>query len=133
MSTSRTLAELSEESGIPARTVRFYIARGLLEGPAKAGRAAVYSAEHLERLQKIKELQAKGRMLAEIAFELDGGPAPEQTAASPWWQHVIEDDVQVWVRGDVSPWRMKQIRAAVDHFASRLREPESGKARRNRK
>ena len=93
MSTSRTLAELSEESGIPARTLRFYIARGLLEGPAKAGRAAVYSAEHLERLQKIKELQAKGRMLAEIAFELDGGPAPEQTA-SPWWQHVIEDDVQ---------------------------------------
>jgi len=72
-------------------------------------------------------------MLAEIAFELDGGPAPEQTAASPWWQHVIEDDVQVWVRGDVRPWRMKQIRAAVDHFASRLREPESGKARRNRK
>ena len=35
MSNSRTLAELSEESGIPARTIRFYIARGLLDGPVK--------------------------------------------------------------------------------------------------
>jgi uncharacterized membrane protein YcaP (DUF421 family) len=39
----------------------------------------------------------------------------------------------VWVRGDVSPWRMKRIRTAVDELASRLRQPESGKPRRNRK
>ena len=39
----------------------------------------------------------------------------------------------IWVRGDVSPWRMKQIRAAIDDIASRLREPESNaKTRRNR-
>jgi hypothetical protein len=39
----------------------------------------------------------------------------------------------IWVRGDVSPWRMKQIRAAVDDMTSRLREPESGaNTRRNR-
>ena len=134
MSKSKTLAELSEESSIPARTIRFYIARGLLDGPVKAGRGAVYTAEHLTRLEKIKELQAEGRMLAEIAHDLNGGP-PLQTAVppSPWWQHVIEDDVVVWVRGDVSPWRMKQIRAAVDDLASRLREPESSNARRNRK
>ena len=134
MSKSKTLAELSEESKIPARTIRFYIARGLLDGPVKAGRGAVYTAEHLARLEKIKELQAEGRMLAQIVHDLNGGP-PVQTEvrSSPWWQHVIQDDVIVWVRGDVSPWRMKQVRAAVDDMASRLREPESSNARRNRK
>ena len=134
MSNSKTLAELSDASGIPARTIRFYIARGLLDGPVKAGRGAVYTAEHLARLEKIKGLQAEGRMLTQIAHDLNDGP-PVQTAAppSPWWQHVIQDDVMVWVRGDVSPWRMKQIRVAVDDLASRLREPESSNARRNRR
>jgi DNA-binding transcriptional MerR regulator len=133
MTKPKTLAELSQESGIPARTIRFYIARGLLDGPVKAGRGAIYTEEHLARLEKIKRLQAEGRMLSEIAHGLNGAP-PLETAvpAASWWQHVIQDDVIVWVRGDVSPWRMKQIRAAINDLASRLREPESGIARRNR-
>jgi DNA-binding transcriptional MerR regulator len=94
----------------------------------------VYTAEHLARLEKIKQLQAEGRMLAEIAHDLSNGPPARMAVQpSPWWQHVIEEDVMVWVRGDVSPWRMKQIRAAVDDLASRLREPESSNARRTRK
>lgn len=134
MKPSRTLAELSEESRIPARTIRFYIARGILDGPVKAGRGAVYTAEHLARLEKIKQLQAEGRMLAEIAHDLSGAaPAHRDDPPSAWWQHVVQEDVMVWVRGDVSPWRMKQIRTAVDEFASRLREPESSRPRRNRK
>jgi DNA-binding transcriptional MerR regulator len=133
MSDSKTLAELSEESGLPARTIRFYIARGLLGGPVKAGRGAVYTAGHLARIEKIKELQAAGRMLAEIAHDLNGGPATVAAVQpSPWWQHAIQDDVIVWVRGDVSPWRMKQIRAVVDEMASRLQEPGTDDARRNR-
>jgi len=123
MSNSKTLAELSDESGIPARTIRFYIARGLLEGPVKAGRGAVYTSEHLARLKKIKALQSEGRMLTEIAYDLSGKP-PSRTSAPPqaWWQHAIGDDVMVWVRGDVSPWRAKQIRAAIDEMSSRLQE-----------
>ena len=121
MSDSKTLAELSEESGIPARTIRFYIARGLLDGPVKAGRGAVYTAQHLARIEKIKSLQAEGRMLSEIVHvvnqdeSLETGPPPVA-----WWQHVIHDDVMVWVRGDVSPWRMRQIRAAIDDLSGRL-------------
>ena len=127
MNNYRTLAQLSEESGLPARTIRFYIARGLLDGPVKSGRGAVYTAEHLARLEKIRQLQAEGRMLADIAHDLSrGSPAHAAVAPSPWWQYVIEDDVMVWVRGDVSPWRMKQIRTAVDDFSSRLRGESSG-------
>ena len=45
---SFTLVELSEVSGVPARTIRFYIARGLLPPPLVGGRSACYGAEHLK-------------------------------------------------------------------------------------
>lgn len=121
MSDVSTLAELAETSGIPERTIRFYIARGLLDGPQKVGRGATYSAEHLARLEKIKRLQAEGRVLAEIAQILGGGSRRRHSAAPiSWWQHAIADDVMVWVRTDASPWRIKQIRAAMDDMSSRL-------------
>jgi len=125
MNEEKTLAELADATGIPARTIRFYISRGLLAGPAKAGRGAVYTSGHLKRLEKIKELQGQGRHLSEI------GPLMERSAAAPpryestaWWQYSIADDVVVWTRGDVSPWRQKQIRDAVDEMAVRLRREE---------
>ena len=123
-----TLAELADASGLAARTIRFYIARGLLEGPVKAGRAAAYTQEHLARLENIKKLQARGRMLSEIGRSLGGG-APEKNAAPPtaWWQHVIAEDVVVWTRGDVSPWRTKQVREAIDELARGLQPAGDGK------
>ena len=116
-----TLAELADATGLAARTIRFYIARGLLDGPVKAGRSAAYTEEHLARLEKIKKLQAQGRMLSQIGRSLAGG-TPEKEAAPPtaWWQHTIADDVVVWTRSDRSPWRTKQIRAAIDELARNL-------------
>jgi DNA-binding transcriptional MerR regulator len=116
-----TLAELSEQSGIPARTIRFYVARGLLDGPAKAGRGAAYTASHAARLEQIKALQSEGRTLAEITHLLTG-PATVKAnlPAAAWYQHVVSEDVMVFVRADSSPWRMKQIRAAIDNLAAQL-------------
>ena len=128
-----TLAELAEASGLAARTIRFYIARGLLDGPVKAGRAAAYTEDHLARLEKIKKLQAQGRMLSEIGRSLAGGTTPERHAAAPtaWWRHAIADDVVVLTRSDVSPWRTRQIREAIDELARSLQpagdEKRSGK------
>jgi len=123
MSESMTLAELADASGLPARTIRFYIARRVLNGPVKAGRGAAYGPEHLERLGQIQRLQAAGRTIAEIGRSLGGNP-PELHAQSPataWWQHVVADDVTVWVRDGLSPWRTRQIRAAIGELAGRLR------------
>jgi DNA-binding transcriptional MerR regulator len=126
-----TLAEIAEASGLPARTVRFYIARGLLNGPAKGGRVAAYTAEHVERLERIKHLQATGRTLSEICRILGGSSGDESEAvpATSWWQHAIADDVIVWVRADASPWRTKQIRAAVQEFARRVGPEKNGKGK----
>lgn len=118
-----TLAEIAEASELPERTIRFYIARGLLEGPVKGGRSAEYTGEHVARLERIKGLQAAGHTLSEIARILvapsdDESPAVRATA---WWQHAVAEDVIVWVRAGASPWRSKQVRRAVDEFARRLR------------
>jgi DNA-binding transcriptional MerR regulator len=115
------LAELSEETGIPPRTIRYYIARGLLEGPVVAGRGAEYTSEHLERLGAIRELQGRGLTLAEIGGKLAGGardvelPAPEQ-----WEQYRVSEDVIVAVRSGSSPWRLRQIRDSLLEFAKRI-------------
>jgi DNA-binding transcriptional MerR regulator len=123
MSESMTLAELAEASGLPARTIRFYIARRVLNGPVKAGRGAAYGPDHLARLEQIQGLQAAGRTIAEISRTLDGN-SPElhaQTSPTAWWQHVVADDVTVWVRDGLSPWRTRQVRAAIGELAGRLR------------
>jgi DNA-binding transcriptional MerR regulator len=118
-----SLAELAAKSGFPARTVRFYIARGLLNGPAVAGRGAAYGAAHLERLREIRQLQRRGLTLVEIAREL-GGAAAALPAASAWWQYRIGPDVTVSVRAGAAPWRLKQVRWALEELTARLAEKE---------
>jgi DNA-binding transcriptional MerR regulator len=121
MDDGRTLAELSHETGVPSRTIRFYISRGLVEGPLKAGRGALYTPAHADRIRRILELQSQGRTLAEISRLLTRSKSPDALPEpSPWWQHTIADDIVVWVRANVSPWRASAIRQALSEFSSRL-------------
>ena len=124
-----TLAELAEKTGIPARTIRYYISRGLMAGPSVAGRGASYGDEHLERIEKIKGLQAKRLTLAEIARVLEGGapdggpgvsPVPPPTA---WWNYSLAPDVVVSVRSDSAPWRLHRIQKVLGEMVARLSEP----------
>lgn len=75
------------------------------------------------RLERIKRLKADGNTLSEIGRILSGRAAATSAMEPPtaWWQHAIADDVIVWVRDGASPWRTKQIRAAVGEFARRVR------------
>lgn len=117
-----TLAELAEETGLTARTIRYYIARGLLEGPAVAGRGAAYGAAHLARLREIQTLQSSGTMLAEIGRVLAGDrPALELPAPAVWRSYALDPDVVVMVKAEISPWRSRQIKGALEELAARLR------------
>lgn len=58
--------DLAQRAGITVDTIRYYQREGLLPPAERAGRANVYSALHLERLERIKELQAKRFSLAAI-------------------------------------------------------------------
>ena len=121
-----SLTELAEETGLSPRTIRYYISRGLLDGPLVAGRGAVYAAGHLAKLRMIQEFQSQGAMLAEIGRMLAGEP-PKVALPSPesWDRYQLEDDVVVWVRADAAPWRNKGIRKALSEFAAKIKREES--------
>ena len=83
---SYTLADLCDLAGVTPRTVRYYVAEGLLRSPGTSGPGARYGEGHLARLRLIRRLQREHLPLAEIrrrlaaldddeAIALAGGPA----------------------------------------------------------
>lgn len=64
--------QLAARADVSVDTIRFYQSRGLLPHPRREGRVAWYGDEHVERLERIRSLQAKGLTLATIRRLLDG-------------------------------------------------------------
>jgi DNA-binding transcriptional MerR regulator len=63
--------ELAQRAGLTVDTIRYYAREGLLAPPAKQGRHRLYCAEHLERLDRIRELRAQRFSLAAIRAIVD--------------------------------------------------------------
>ena len=115
------LAELAQRSGVPPRTIRLYITRGLLMGPRRRGRAAAYGPEHLDRLKEIRGLQQQGRTLNEISrFLAQGDRTCALPAGDTWTGYQAAPDVVVLVRAGASPWRSRHIRTMVARMAAEL-------------
>jgi DNA-binding transcriptional MerR regulator len=74
------LAELAAQAGVPPRTVRYYVQRGLLPAPDFRGPDTAYGEEHLWRLKAIRQLQARFLPLDAIQAEL-GRLTPEGVRA----------------------------------------------------
>jgi DNA-binding transcriptional MerR regulator len=69
-----TISELVERSGVPKFTIRHWIREGLLPRPDRAGRGALYSDEHLDRIVRIQRLQAQrytNEEIRELLVSLD--------------------------------------------------------------
>src|SRR5262249_854598 len=66
------LDELAQKAGASARTVRYYVQRGLLPAPAFRGKDTAYTREHLVRLKAIRKLQERFLPLDAIQAELAG-------------------------------------------------------------
>lgn len=94
-----TVEELALAAGVSVRTVRFYAGKGLLPPPLLRGRLGLYTADHLARLQLVRDLQAKGFTLTAIADYLERMPAdatPDDVAVfgallSPWVSEAPEE------------------------------------------
>src|SRR5699024_414542 len=85
MSTSDEMSveQLAARVGMTVRTVRFYAGRGLIPPPRREGRNGYYGADHLVRLEFVRELQAHGFTLSAIEGYLENIPddaPPEQIA-----------------------------------------------------
>ena len=68
--------QLAAATGVSVDTLRYYQSRRLLPAPLHHGRRAWYAAEHLQRVERIRELQRQGLTLAGIRRVLDGGSDP---------------------------------------------------------
>lgn len=64
--TQYRIEQLAKASGVNARNIRAYRERGLLDPPARVGRAAIYSDVHLAQLRVIDQLLGKGFTSAHI-------------------------------------------------------------------
>ena len=64
--------DLAHESGLTVDTIRYYQREGLLPPGEREGRHRVYGPDHLRRLTRIKELQARRFSIAAIRAFVSG-------------------------------------------------------------
>ena len=91
-----SIDQLSTLAGVTPRTVRYYIAQGLLERPAGEKRGSHYLRRHLEQLLLIRRWTDAGRGLDRIRELLSGAP-PDPTRRT-----VPPGSVEVWSRVTVA-------------------------------
>jgi len=81
-----SIKELADLSGIPARTIRYYVQIRLLPPPEGRGRGRHYVERHLSILKKIDSLRGK-KSLQDISLDLNASVVLEK----PDIEQVIED------------------------------------------
>ncbi|HEX8941288.1 MAG TPA: MerR family transcriptional regulator [Candidatus Limnocylindrales bacterium] len=116
-----SLTDLADLAGVTPRTVRYYVAQGLLSSPG-LGPGVRYGEGHLARLRLIKQLQRAHLPLAEIRSRLaglsddevaalaSGPPAPTGTAL----------DYVRGVLGSVAPAALPASPAPTAHASAAL-------------
>lgn len=110
--------ELAELSGVTRRTIRYYVAIGLLPAPGPKG---VYDAAHLEQLEAIKRLQSQRLSLKEIGERLAPFPDNRTTGDNALSQHAANGDAALAEPSDSdpeTPYRASPA-AAQDSYAAR--------------
>jgi DNA-binding transcriptional MerR regulator len=102
-----TMADLEKETGLSARTIRFYIAQGLLPSASGRGVGATYGPGHLLRLKAIGLLKQENTPLDQIRQRLEGMRDTELAAmlevetAPPedrWRRVMLHPDLELHVR-----------------------------------
>ena len=111
------IGELADAAGLSRRAVRFYVQQRLLPAPTGRGRGKHYTAEHLERLQKIAALQSAGHSLDAVRRILEGEqvPAPAQ---APRIHPRVASSAELWTR-------IKVMEGVELHFNAGRHQPEA--------
>lgn len=100
---------------VTARTVKFYIAKGLVPGPVGGPRGARYSMEHVLRVVANRCFPQRGRSLEEAREEMDRLLGLDLAAAI--------DAVQAMVNELSTPQEFAPPRPAMMAVPSVMREP----------
>ena len=123
---SYTIADLARLTGLNVRTIRYYVAQGLIPSSGESGRGARYGEGHLHRLRLVKLLQAQHLPLAEIRLRLQGlgddeveglvAEGEEDPAAPP-------SSALDYVRGVLGGSAPRAVREAPAFFGSSVARP----------
>lgn len=109
-----SLTELAGLAGVTPRTVRYYVAQGLLPSPGTSGPGAKYDDGHLDRLRLIRKLQREHLPLAEIRQRLAGlddetvATLADEPTSTP---AVAEDSALDYIRRVLGPSQAPPTRA----------------------
>ena len=123
-----SIDELATLAGVTPRTVRYYIAEGLLDRPEGEKRGAHYLRRHLEQLLLIRRWTDAGISLDRVRELIAGAPEdPPRQRAMPgsvevWSRMTLADGLEVHVepgRAGLSP---EQVRALVRGITAMYRE-----------
>lgn len=109
------LQQLGEQAGVPGRTIRFYIQKGLIPGPEGEKRGAFYTEAHLGELLRIRQWQETGLSLDAIAGLLkakqEAPIAPARPGAVEVRSHLIlADGLELVVSPDRTGLSQSQLR-----------------------
>jgi len=105
------IKELADAAGVSVRTIRYYIAEGLLPAPASSGRYARYSEDTLLLLRLIQQLKDAFLPLAEIRRRVSGLDPDEIRAALDELQSAGTPNV---LRSLPDPGIQSRIDAGID-------------------
>jgi Ca-activated chloride channel family protein len=147
------LDELAQKAGASARTVRYYVQRGLLPAPAFRGKDTAYTREHLVRLKAIRKLQERflpldaiqaelaGKSLDEIERLAEEGPqvtarvvhpvAPPDSHSHPYRRHTFGTRWEKWELAPglelaVAEGAADDVRALVEEIQDLIRQKQGG-------
>jgi DNA-binding transcriptional MerR regulator len=118
-----TMADLERETGLSARTIRYYITEGLLPAARGRGVGATYGPAHLLRLKAINLLKGEHLPLDEIRRRLDELRDSELAAmlevktAPPedrWRRVMLHPDLELHVRERGGRDRDYELERVVD-------------------
>ena len=130
-----SIDEISTLAGMTPRTVRYYIAEGLLDRPEGERRGAHYLPRHLEQLLQIRRWTEAGLSLERIREHRAGAledppPRPLRTGAVEVWSRVmLADGLELHLeptRAGLSPEQVRTLVGEVTVAYRRVRSPQGG-------
>ena len=125
-----SIDELSMLAGVTPRTVRYYIAEGLVDRPAGEKRGAHYVQRHLEQLLLIRRWTDAGLSLDRVRELLAGAPEdPVPRRAAPgsievWSRVTVADGLEIHVepgRADLTPDQMRRLVRGISALYRQVR------------
>jgi len=90
-----SLEDLCGLTGLPKRTVRYYIQIGLVDRPQGETKGAFYLAHHLEQLIQVRQLTQAGVNLERIREVLEGAQAPIAARAPSPGEVTVKSHVHI--------------------------------------